>query len=129
MHLPVSGTRVRPLAFHGTRPRLRRAHRPHFPRFLSTPHNGRIARHMGNRTQTTHSSAPQADHRRGPASDGAPPSYSPPEGSSSSARPPTQTALVDFAEYHVYKDGRLFGRDDIITGADKQVMLSVDPPP
>ncbi|BGP35113.1 hypothetical protein JCM10296v2_006943 [Rhodotorula toruloides] len=62
------------------------------------------------------------------ANDGAaPPAYSPPplpNGSSSQPNnQPQQLALVDFAEYHVYKDGRMWRKDDIITGPDKQVML------
>ncbi|GAA6053552.1 hypothetical protein NBRC10513_000253 [Rhodotorula toruloides] len=68
----------------------------------------------------------RTDTSCGTANDGAPPAYSPPphaNGSSSQPNQQQQVALVDFAEYHVYKDGRMWGKDDIITGPDKQVML------
>ncbi|KAJ8291900.1 hypothetical protein OF846_004688 [Rhodotorula toruloides] len=66
----------------------------------------------------------RTDSSCGTANDSAPPAYSaPPHANGSSSQPNQQVALVDFAEYHVYKDGRMWGKDDIITGPDKQVML------
>ncbi|GJN93818.1 hypothetical protein Rhopal_006876-T1 [Rhodotorula paludigena] len=37
--------------------------------------------------------------------------------------PPVPTAPASALEYHIYKDSRLFGKDDIITGVDKQQQL------